>query len=186
LKDGRFLWLVCILLILMGGHILNALLKHGFLNGTRKRLALMFFALSFIILPIKSLVAYRDSGKDIYNLGQTLKREYDIHGNIASNAYGSKTLLLAFHWNNNSKCYGVPRRNVTGIDLTDLEDELKRNDIDYYLVWNREDVSTAPEAIYPFGLERYEGSQFLSDYREETGGKIPDLRIYNLKVKRDL
>ncbi|HHT9118147.1 MAG TPA: ArnT family glycosyltransferase [Candidatus Hypogeohydataceae bacterium YC38] len=191
--NERFLWFVYILLILMGGHILNALLNHSFFNGTRKRIALMFFALSFVIFPIRSLRGYKDTGKDIYNLSQTLKREYGIHGNIASNVCWLNTLHLVFHLN--SKYYGIPRRNVTGIDLTDLEDELKRNDIDYYFVWNndtdyhfvryKEKISTAPEAIYPFRRERHDGSQFLSNYREETSGKIPGLRIYNLKVKGD-
>jgi len=173
--EARYLWLVNILLLLMGGYVVNLLLKNEFFNSnSRKNILIFLFALSFIITPLKS---FAQAGKnninnEMYVLGMELKSKYNIQGNIASNREGGaistheawhKTFRLAY-WLN-SKYYGQARESISD---EELESELKKYDIDYYFFWG--EPGNVP--------------QFLSYYRELTNGEIPNLRIYLLKENR--
>ncbi len=160
--EERWLWIIDILLILMGGHILSRLFQNDFFNNIRTKIALMFFILSFIAMPFKRLVQDINTGKDMYNLTKIL-RGYNIQdSNIASNTNWNTALYLSYYLN--CKYFGIPKKNISD---ENLETELKKNKIDYYFVWDK---------------SVYCSSKFLdSNYKEITKGELPGLEIYSLK-----
>jgi len=175
--ESRYLWIVNILLLLMGGKMLHELFQHEFFKKNILRYILtVFFVLSFMITPVKSSI---DIGKNTLNssmhaLGEELDRRYHIRGNIASNRQKVHTSIhdswhqtfRLSYWLK-SRYYGQARENISD---NDLENELKGHDIDYYFFWG--DTSGLP--------------RFLSQYKELTRGEIQGLQIYHLKVRESL
>jgi hypothetical protein len=172
--EHRYLWTINILLLLMGGHVLNVIFQNDFFNKKlRSNILIAIFALSFIISPLKS---YAQAGKnninkEMYSLSSYLKNHYNIQGNIASNREWEniaihdswhKTFRLSY-WLN-SKYYGQTEAVISD---DDLEIELEKFGIDYYFVWG----------------ESQSIPQFLSKYRELTNNSYPDLKIYSLKER---
>ncbi len=164
--EERYLWINCILLILMGGHSLHVLFQNDFFNNTRRKLALMLFILSFITAPSFKLVKRINEGKDIYVLSKKLKSHYNIQGNIASNGNRTNSGYLSYHLN--TRYHGQTGNNI---DDKDLQIELKEHDIDYFLVWDEPEGSK-------------DDIELLSNYKEITGGKIEGLKIYSLKENK--
>jgi uncharacterized membrane protein YphA (DoxX/SURF4 family) len=163
----RYLWTNEILILLMGGHILDELFQSKFFNSTRKNLLTILFILSFIVVPLYQI---RDSGADIelYTLGTEIERYTILNGkNIASDDKFSETLKALFYAGLKVNYYGEARENISD---EDLKNELSKYDIDYYLVWK--EFEKIP--------------LFLSDYKEITGGEISDLRIYSLREKKEV
>ena len=80
----RYLWLIYVLLLLMGGYILNLLFKRNFLNRTGKVILMVLFIISFIMMPLNGLITNYDSDKQVYLDGNILENQH-ITGNIASN-----------------------------------------------------------------------------------------------------
>lgn len=162
LVEDRYLWIVYILLLLMGGYLLTVLFKNPFFDNKKKNILAVFFLLSFTTIPATNFI-YAINGdinsEGIYELSQTLKNEYNVHGNIASNDEWRKSLYIAYF--TNSKYYGQIRKNSS---TNDLELELKKNNIDFYIVWGESGES---------GI--------LPDYNDITGGKLHGLKIYSLK-----
>jgi len=168
--EERYMWLVNILLLLMGGHVLDRLFeKEFFRNNLPRLIIIIFFIVSFIFTPVKFIMqASRGAmDSDMYYLSEELK-EYNIQGNIASNREyvpvhdaWHKTFRLAY-WLD-SRYYGQAR---AGIEDKALKSELEKYNIDYYFLWGKE--SGIP--------------QFLETYDEITKNEIPGLRIYSLKT----
>ncbi|GBE16479.1 hypothetical protein BMS3Abin15_00296 [bacterium BMS3Abin15] len=105
----------------------------------------------------------------MYYVSTDLK-QYSIKGNIASNREyvpvhdaWHKTFRLAY-WLN-SRYYGQRGENISD---RELENELKKYNIEYYFFWGKSNKTP----------------QFLSDYKEITNGRIPGLKIYSLKEKK--
>jgi hypothetical protein len=168
----RYLWIDNILLLLMGGYVLNMLFQHAFFkNNYRKNILIVFFVLSFMLTPLKSFVqaGHYNINKEMHNLSLILQDKYNIQGNIASNREWEciaihdswhNTFRLAYHLN--SKYYGQAKRDISD---SELENEFKKYNLDYYFFWG----------------EPYKTSQLLSKYREITDGEITGLKIYSLK-----
>ena len=105
----------------------------------------------------------------MFLLGEQLKGQFDIKGNIASNRLRletgkhdswHKTFRLSY-WLG-SRYYGQTGESIRD---DDLEKELMKFEIDYFFYWkDKGDV--------PF---------FLQKYREVTDGAVPGLNIYSLK-----
>jgi hypothetical protein len=163
LLEERYLWIIYVLLILLGGYLLNILYQKESSYNPRKKIALMLFILSFVAMPLKNLVQDINTNKDIYSLSKMLENQYGIQGNIASNKERHKSLYLSYYLK--GKYYGEAGKNIAE---EDLPAELSKNNIDYYLVWDE-----------PKG-----DSQILPNYVEITDGKIPGLRIYSLKENK--
>jgi hypothetical protein len=173
--EARYLWIVNILLLLMGGKVLHELLQTEFFkNKTTANILIVFFVVSFMLTPIKSVmeIGKKNLNKEMYILGTELGRRYEIHGNIASNRKKAdisthdawhQTFRLAY-WLK-SRYYGQARENISD---DELESELRKYDIDYYFFWG--DPNSAPE--------------FLSRYRDLTSGEIPGLTIYSLNNRK--
>ena len=172
--ETRYLWIVNILLLLMGGKLLNELFEQDFFKrNALKNILMLFFLASFITTPLKSSFEIGGSNMNtqMHTLGTELGRLYNIRGNIASNR---KKVRISTHdsWHRTfrlsywlkSRYYGQARENISD---EELQNEFRKYDIDYYFFWG--DAESAPE--------------FLSQYREITGGAIPDLKIYSLHEK---
>jgi hypothetical protein len=171
----RYLWIVNILLLLMGGTLLNILFTKEFFNrGITKTIMIVIFILSFIITPVKETIGISkdDINRNMYDLGTELGKRYDIQGNIASNRQKREitthdswhhTFRLAY-WLK-SRYYGQPRENMSDEELVR---ELEKYNIDYYFYWG--EAGRVP--------------QFLYQYKELTGGKVPGLMIYSLRENK--
>lgn len=160
LVEERYLWLVYVLLILMGGYLLSVLFKSDFFTNISKYVLLLVFAFSFIYMPVTFLHENVNSDKDVYTIAnaiETHNTQY-IHGNIATNDNDKKTLYLSYYLGTNY--LGQTRKEIND---TKLQEELKKYDIDYYIVWGDSDL--------------------LSKYKEITGGNVKGLKIYSMKDK---
>lgn len=171
--EERYIWIVNILLLLMGGHVLNVLFQKDFFAGKmRKNILIIFFMASFVFTPLKLTIQGRNSmDEDMHNLSAELER-YNLHGNIASNREYApvhdawhKTFRIAY-WLK-GRYYGQAKQ---GIHDEDLANEIKKFNIDYFFFWGE------PKEI----------PQFLSYHKEITGGNIPGLKIYSLMEKNKI
>ena len=160
----RYLWLIYVLLLLMGGYILNLVFKTTFLNKIGKNILLIIFIISFIILPLNGLIINYDLDKQLYLDGNILENQH-ITGNIASNGnltdgYYSNTLKLSYFLG--TSYYGFPQSNVTN---NNLNADFNKYGIDYYFVWGTSN-----------------NQALLSKYQEVNNDNISNLRIYKIKT----
>lgn len=160
LVESRYLWFICILLIIMGGYLIDLSFKNHMFSNSMKNILLILLAFSFMITPLTGLATGYNTEENIYHLGETLKTDYNLHGNIASNDQWELTIYLAYYAE--GKYYGQTKEN-TSYDT--LKKELKDNDIDYYIVWgnSKENIYLSPK------------------FKEVTNGNIDYLKIYSLK-----
>ncbi len=173
--ETRYLWIVNILLLLMGGRVLDELLRSDFMKkGIRRKIVITFFILSFVISPVKASfeIGKNNINREMFMLGTRLNKQYEIKGNIASNRHIGRTashdswhqtFRLAY-WLNN-RYYGQPEENISD---EELKSELEKYGIDYYFFWG--DAEEVP--------------QFLFQYKELTKRDIPGLKIYSLNEKK--
>jgi len=175
--ETRYLWIVNILLLLMGSKVLHELFQQEFFRtGKLKTILTVFFVLSFIVTPVKSSIdiSLHNLNGEMHALGEELSKRYEIKGNIASNRQKvdasihdswHRTFRLSY-WLK-SRYYGQARDNISD---RDLENDLKRFDIDYYFFWG--ESNSLPG--------------FLTQYRELTGGEIKGLFIYSLRERAQM
>ncbi len=163
--EFRYFYLVYFLITLMGGYLLQLLFKKPYCTTEIKSILLVVLVVSLLVMPLTGLVQNKDSGKSIYDLANTINNQYYIHGNIASNDGYIASMYMTYLWN--SHYYGTSLKNWVTIGDYELEKDLQAYDIDYYLYW---------------GDSNY-NSDVLLKYREITGGKIKDLKIYSIKEK---
>ena len=172
LLEARYLWIVFILLMLMGGYLLELIFKRIKLTNLGETVLIIVFIVSFLITPFSGLISFHyvgsDGGyvgKDIYDMSQTVESQYPVNGNIASNgneengAYRS-TLHMSYFLGTNY--YGFSKYNESD---SDLKADLTKYGINYYFVWGN---ST--------------NNALLSQYKEVSNGKIPNLRIYKINT----
>ena len=161
--EFRYLILVWVMLILMGGYLIDIIFRNiSSITNVGKFVLVLFFISSFIILPLSSITKEIDHGKEIYLLSNDLISHYDIHGNLASNGEYHKSMKISYFLN--SQYYGTSLNKSQNISDVELENNLKTYKIDYYFVWGK----SSNDAL-------------LSRYTEVTDGVIPNLRIYRIK-----
>jgi hypothetical protein len=170
--ETRYLWIVNILLLLMGGKVLSILFQTEFFRKpSMKNILALLFVLSFMLTPLRSSLTILNNNinKDMQVLGTELKSRYNIRGNIASNRQKINTEMHdSWHYTFRlaywlkSRYFGMPRENISD---EDLQREFKKHDIDYYFFWGKS--NNIP--------------QFLSQYKEITNSEMPGLKIYALK-----
>ena len=156
----RFLWVISLLLILMGGYVLARLFENKFFTKTRVAAILIIFFLSFAVPASLSLRARANTGGNMYSLSQALKNDINPGCNIASKSGWPVTLYLCYYLD--CKFYGVAKKDITN---TELKEDLKKYKIDYYFVWG----GAAGD------------HNFLADYVELTGGRFSVFRVFGLK-----
>lgn len=159
LVEERYLWPVYILLVLLGGSLIGIIFKNllttksNYINLLKGSI-LIIFAMSFILMPINFLYTNLNTGKDIYTLSNTLKTQYGVQGNIATNDRLIDTQYLSFYLNTTS--YGQSKKDISD---EELQLQLDKYKINYFLVWGN-------------------STPYLIGYTEITAGKIKDLKIY--------
>ena len=134
--------------------------KNHLFNNSIKKILLILLVFSFIIAPLNSLITEYNAEENIYQLGETLKTNYNVHGNIASTDQWELTIYLVYYIE--GKYYGQTKENT---NYNDLKKELKDNNIDYYIVWEN-----SKENVY-----------LSHDFKEVTNGNIDYLKIYSIK-----
>ena len=155
----RLLWIVHILGILMGGYVLNKLLRKEYFDRMRTNIVLALFIIVSVGQPLRHLDATVNMLKDIYELSDILRDDYGIQGRIGSNDYFANSLYIAFYLD--VPYYGKARKDI---DARELESDLRKYDIDYFLVWDEDDRA-----------------EELIDYEEITNGELKNLKIYRPK-----
>lgn len=168
----RYIWLIYVLLILMGGYLINLIFnKDHFIpekfvcikKPNVKAIVLLVFAILFVISPVNYLIQNVDTGEEIYNLSNTLN-QYGVHGNVAINHVNldeyNNMYYLAYYMNITS--YGVSQNNITALEL---RSDLKKYNIDYYFIWGNSNQSS-----------------YMQGYNEITNGTIQNLKVYSVKI----
>lgn len=152
--EQRYLWPVSSLLLLTGFYLVNYFYEHK--NLRFRNILLICLMFSFVVTPILELTVYASSDHPIPELSATLKNEYHIQGNIASNNNWGETVCISYYLE--SKYFGLTKNNSNS---STLNEELVSNNIDYYFLWGAD-----------YNLN-------LSSYKEITGNKIKNLKIYS-------
>ena len=152
IPEWRYLWFIFVLLMISGFFMIDRLYKTKVFNKNIRNIFLIFLFCTFIIQPSLEAV-YFSYNDNHYNLSNTLKEDYGVHGNLASNEWDQITIAYYL----NAKYYGVTKKTN---NTQYLNQQLIDNNIDYYLVSNPT------------------GNLQLHDYHEITNGKIANLNIY--------
>ncbi len=155
--QDRFFLPVILLLMLTGFYLMNNLFENKVFSMKNRNILLAFLMLSFIFAPAYELTNYPNTDSKDLSISKTLQKDYNIHGNIASNDFWLITDGISFYLGN--QYYGVPQ-NVN--NSAELEKELINNNITYYFVWGNS--GTLPPSYN----------------NEITNGGIQDLRIYSV------
>jgi hypothetical protein len=163
--NERYLWILFILLILMGGHLLSLVLQHDRLTKTGvRRLAVLFFVLAFTIMPARALVKETCSSeaKDRYELSVRMGERLRLSGRLLSDGEWAKSQGIAYH-------LGCPYYGAAGNELkkSNAAEILRGYGIDHVLLWH------TPEEALPA----------LLGYREVGRGEFPGLRIFTLNCE---
>jgi hypothetical protein len=157
--EERYIWLIYILLIMMGGFLLNKLFNMDIFDSLKwnyllKIICVIGFVGLMILMPITYLVGNLDTGKDSYTLANTLTG-YGVHGNIATN--DKLTEMNYLHYYMDTDLYGQSQGNISS---ENLQRDLKSLGINYYFVWGKSDQNS-----------------YLSNYNQ-----VANLTSYNLVI----
>ncbi len=152
--EWRYLWFIFVLLMISSFFMVDRLYKTHVLNLTVRNIFIFLLICSFVIQPTIQAVHFAQDD-NLYDLSNTLKSDYGVHGNLASNEWDNVSTIAYYL---NSKYYGGNKKTN---NISELDKELKDNNIDYYFVWNPD------------------GDLKLSDYHEITNGKLVGLNIYS-------
>ena len=152
--EWRYLWFIFVLLMISSFFMVDCLYKTHVLNLTVRNIFIFLLICSFLIQPTIQAVHFAQDD-NLYDLSNTLKLDYGVHGNLASNEWDNVSTIAYYL---NSKYYGGNKKTN---NKSELDKELKDNNIDYYFVWHPE------------------GDLKLSDYHEITNGKLAGLNIYS-------
>jgi hypothetical protein len=162
--EERYIWLLCILLAVMAGMVLTELIARIRLGTSAKWLAVGLCAASFVAVPTLKLIRDFDSGKELRSLAVVLKERYGVHGNIAAHNQYRTPLYLTYYIG--GRFFGTSNRTLSERDVERL---ILNNRINFYLVWT---AAQARNQTLP---------NFLSKYREITGGELEGLRVYAIE-----
>lgn len=159
LVDERYIWITCLLLMIMGGYVLNQLFKSAFFTKNRRKVLLVLFVVSFALLPVQNLGQHVNTGKKIHLLSRKLSEYIPPGSNLASKSNWYVSLFIAYHLK--SRIYGTSG----GLSAKDLQRELDTYAIDYFLVWGKRPRNIA----------------FLSRYTKIRDKALGSLTVYRLR-----
>lgn len=154
--QDRYIWAFAILLLITGLFVLQQILAKR-MKPVIINVISTLIILSFAWHPVKQLITTKNVDKEIFQLSQQLKK-YGIKGRLASQGGWEGSLYVAFHLQ--SHYYG----ECKSTDAAGIANELRAKNINYYLVWNRDNVpATIPEGLV-----------------EITNSVFPALRVYKI------
>ncbi len=133
--EHRYVWMVCICLMILAGILLSALQERLQLKNKLLVLLTVIAFGSFCIYPLDQLRTQHNSGKDAYAMASVFK-EQGLHGkfisNFSNNAEQARSLELCYLLN--SQCYGPA-------DIFHTQDEILQaiheHQIDHYIMYYR-------------------------------------------------
>ncbi len=162
--EFRYFFIIYLLIILMGGYLLNILFNTKLLNKWGVFLLLLLFIVSLSVVPLSSLLNNKYIGADYYTMSSSISK-YNVHGNIASNDKYRDSLNIAYYLD--AHYYGRATDSTTKKPLTDveLEKSFKGYNIDYYFFWGNSNTN----------------EDLLKKYKEITNGTIKGLKIYKIR-----
>ena len=126
--------------------------------SNRKYLFQIIFLISLLLFPLYALQRPFKKYNELFSMSETLNKNYNIAGNVASDTSWTETNYLAYILD--LRYYNEAKDNWTEEQLIK---NLKKYDIDYYFQW---DVKT-------FDIEN-------ENLREITNKKFKNLRIYEI------
>ncbi|ADZ10569.1 hypothetical protein Metbo_2356 [Methanobacterium lacus] len=132
--EERYIWLIYLLLILMGGYLLNKLFNLDLFNSLKwnyllKLVCVVGFICLMTLMPVNYLIGNLNTGKDSYALANTLNG-YGVHGNVATNDKLTEMNYLQYYMG--TDLYGQSQRNISS---KNLQNDLNLLGINYYFVW---------------------------------------------------
>lgn len=151
LVDKRYLYLGILLIYALGGSLL---LRVDAWDQRKRTAAILVLCLSFILVPLRDLRANMHLNDEVHALASVLA-EQDIGGRIASNGSYDRSLFLTYFIagdQRNATYLGSSPPDVSG---TELDDDLRRYGIDFYLCWAEHPCNLSPgyPVIQPDGTE---------------------------------
>lgn len=150
--EERYLWIDFILLNLFGFVLLEKILS-SFYSKRLPRFVINFTTLIvgivFVLLisykPINYLKTALNGDKFFFNQGNLLLTKYGIiNANLASNDNWNWMLYYAFY--TKGKYLGISGQNG---DFQKLLTDIKKYNIDYYFVWNNDQLSDKLAIVFP-------------------------------------
>jgi hypothetical protein len=130
LIERRYLWLCCVLLLLMGAYLFDRLTEHAFFTKARRGCLLTFLVASFSFTPLYNLAYCRNGGTGPYVAAEGLRSHIGHGEHMASDSAQDDSSLIAFHLG--ARYYGTRKWNGSIADcLTDLE----HHGIQHFLIW---------------------------------------------------
>lgn len=160
--EERYLWLIYVLLIMMGGYLLSNLFEIPQFKIQRfskiyRALLLFTFIILMVLMPLNYLSENLNTGMDSYILANTLN-SYGVHGNVATNDQLTEMNYLAYYMN--ISLYGQSEKNISS---SKLRQDLKTYNINYYFIWGNS-----------------EQSNFMDGFNNVTTVESEDLKIYQI------
>jgi 4-amino-4-deoxy-L-arabinose transferase-like glycosyltransferase len=139
--DGRYLWPIALWSLVLGMHLVP--------DGRNSATAGFLLCASFALYPFFQMRAY-STGQNEHSIGEKLKNDYHLQGNVASSSRWVDSLAVSFYAG--IRYYGVPAPGSTAL----MRQELQRNQIRYLLVWSGDadnpDLRAGMPEINPGGL----------------------------------
>ena len=132
----RYVWGMCLLLLLMGGYIMDRFSRSSFSSKTGIMALCLAVAGPFIYMQVKAMRDY-DIEFDVsaYRTGSLLNSHIPANSRIASDDQFRKSLFITYHLR--SGYYGIPR---PGAAAKEILADLDKHKIEYYLIWDRSEV----------------------------------------------
>jgi len=136
LISTRYMWIINVLLLLLGIFCVKILFEKFNFNEKFYMILIFILSLSFIISPVIELYDLSGNGKDYYLISENLKTHGVSSSNIAANFSDWRdTVYLAYYLD--AKYYGLTKSSSG----KDLEEELRKNNIQYYFIWQNSSIN---------------------------------------------
>ena len=124
IPEWRYLWFICLLVMMIAFCLVDSLFKDDMIGLHFRNILLILLILSFVLEPAYEIYALSGDDHGVYSLSSTLKSDYGIQGNIASNAEWGKMLPISYYLD--AHYYGLTKKNSS---YPELEKELTENNI---------------------------------------------------------
>lgn len=161
--EQRYFWIVDLLLLFVGGFLVEYLLKEKLSEFMRKvmKYGVKYVLLVYIIFSLTGLLIFASGGfKEGYAFAHEIEEKYNLHGNIATNGNWHESLYISYYLG--LRFYGIPKKESANVQLN----EIIHNNIDYYFIWN----------------ESNDEHEKLKSFKEITNGGYKSLKIYSVKL----
>lgn len=158
--DERYLWMDFILLSLLGFILLKKIFSSSYLKRFphyfTNSIALIFGIVLASTISYKSINYLKTTmnvDRFFFEQGQLLRNKYGImNGNLASNDNWNWMLTYTFY--TNGRYLGISKQNI---DFPTLLEDIKKYNIDYYFVWNNDQLADILSTIFPQLSEKISG-----------------------------